>query len=83
MLRELKQSKIREYLNFPQFSYFVKDCGRMLDRSHLRKESFHLGSCFRGCQFILAEGVVGCGEVAPLWFKQLTTCFVHSSDTKK
>lgn len=65
MLRELKQSKIREYLNFPQFSYFVKDCDRMLDRSHLRKESFHLGSCFRGCQFILAEGVVGCGEVAP------------------
>lgn len=83
ILREPKQRKIRGYLNFPQFSYFVKDYDRMLDRSHLRKESFHLGSCFRGCQFVMAEGVLVCGVVAPPWFEQLTTCFVHSSDTKK
>lgn len=83
MLGELKQSKIRGYLNFPQLSYFVKDCDRMLDRSHLGKESVHLGSCFRGCRFVMAEGVLGGGVVAPPWFEQLTICFVHSSDMKK
>lgn len=62
MLHELKQSKIRGYLNFPQLSYFVKD----VDRSHLRKESFYLGSCFREFQSILAEGIVGCEEAVPL-----------------
>lgn len=55
MLRELKQSKIGGYLNFPQLSYLVKDGDRMLDRSHLRKESFNLGSCFRGFQSIVME----------------------------
>lgn len=74
MLGELKQSKIRGYLNFLQLSYFVKDCDRMLDRSHLGKESFHLGSCVRGCRFVMAEGVLGGGVVTPPWFEHHLFC---------